>query len=61
MLRAKVKKGFEFHCAVDNIRSYCKLSAKDKLNWLEEANRFTFKMLPEETKKIWEQFRHGEI
>lgn len=57
----KAKKGFEHHPTAEDIRSYRKLSAQDKLNWLEEANRFTSEALKGKTKKIWEQFRRGEI
>jgi len=55
------KKGFVLHYTEEQIRDYERLSAKDKLNWLEEANRFIHRVMPSRTKKIWEMFRRGEI
>ena len=53
--------GFTYSCSEDKLREYMALSAKDKLNWLEQANRFPYKTLTPETKKIREAFRTGSI
>lgn len=55
------RKGFSYTCTIEEIRAYSRLSAKDKLNWLEEANRFSHKAIKGKTKKIWEKFRQGKI
>lgn len=55
------KKGFRHAYTLEQIREYRKLSARDKLNWLEEANRFSHKAIRGDRKKIWEKFRRGEI
>ncbi len=55
------KKGFRYYCTAKDILAYSRLSAKDKLNWLEAANQFTYKALRGKTKKVWEMFRRGEI
>ena len=55
------RKGFRYVCTVEEIRSHMKLSAKDKLAWLEAANRFCHKAIRGQTKKIWEGFRRGTV
>ena len=55
------KGGFKYRYSEEKLREYMALSAKDKLDWLEEANRFTNKTLTPETKKIREAFRSGAI
>ena len=59
--RRKHKDGFKYSCSEEKLRESMALSAKDKLDWLEEANRFTYKTLTPETKKIREAFRSGSI
>ncbi len=55
------RKGFRHAFTQQDIIEYSRLSARDKLNWLEEANRFSHTMLRGKTKKIWDKFRRGEI
>jgi len=55
------KKGFSFYCTEEQINDYKKLSAKDKLNWLQEDNRFIHRIMPSGTKEIREMFRRGEL
>jgi len=45
----------------ETIRKYMSLPAAMKLKWLEEANRFTRKVLTSKTRRIWQRFRRGEI
>jgi len=61
MNQRKHKGGFKYSYSEDKLREYMALSAKEKLDWLEEANRFTYKTLTPETKKIREAFRSGNI
>ncbi len=55
------RKGFGHSYTVNDILAYSRLSAENKLNWLEEANRFCHKAIKGKTKKIWEAFRQGKI
>ena len=60
--RAQVRrKGFRHFHTLEDILAYGRLSAEDKLNWLEEANRFCHKAVKGKAKKIWEAFRQGKI
>ena len=54
-------KGYRYHLADEAILKYMQWSIETRLTWLEEATRFLFEALPEETKKIREQLRKGEI
>ena len=54
-------KGY-WYCLTDEaILKYMQWPIKTRLVWLEEANRFLFQALTEETKRIREQFRKAEI
>jgi hypothetical protein len=55
------KKGFKSIPTTQQIKEYLKLSLRHRLEWLEEANRFTYKALKGKRKKAWEAFRKGEI
>ena len=57
----RLKKGFTYSYTEEQIRAYSKLSTREKLKWLEEANRFCAKAITGRRKKIWEKFRKGEI
>lgn len=57
----KNKTGFYYCLSEETIRKYMSLSPAMKLKWLEEANRFTRKALTSKTRRIWQQFRRGEI
>ncbi|OGX04775.1 MAG: hypothetical protein A3G87_02920 [Omnitrophica bacterium RIFCSPLOWO2_12_FULL_50_11] len=60
-MKIKKRKGFRHSYTLDQIRAYSKLSARNKLLWLEEANRFCQKAIKGKTRKIWESFRNGTI
>lgn len=45
----------------EKLREYSKLSPRQKLEWLEEINRFLYSCMPEESRRIAEKFRAGEI
>ena len=56
-----MKKGFFYSYDARKIKEYSRLSAKEKLEWLYEANQFCKKALKGKTRKIWEAFRAGTI
>jgi len=51
-------KGFRYH--VRRRSGSMKLTPKQKLEWLEEINRFLYRFMSEESKRI-AKFRAGEI
>jgi hypothetical protein len=53
--------GFKSIPTTQQINECLKLSLRHRLEWLEEANRFTYKALKGKGKKAWEAFRKGEI
>ena len=67
MFRMKKKKkkgelkGFSYNLEDEKILAYKKLTAQEKLQWLEEINRFTFFVLNERQKEFREKLRSGEI
>jgi len=54
-------KGYRYVVTDEQIRKYSLLTPKQKLQWLEEANAFVNKFLPERSRKFQEMFRRGEI
>ena len=54
-------KGFSYNLEDEKILAYKKLTAQEKLQWLEEINRFTFFVLNERQKEFREKLRSGEI
>ena len=55
------KGGFHYHVSQEQIDEYQKLSTKDKLEWLEEALKFSYESMSPETWETWQKFRRGEI
>lgn len=55
------RKGFRYNTTKESIRNYAGLSAKQKLEWLEEVNRFLYNSMSKSKRKIMEKFRSGEI
>ena len=55
------KKGFSYSYDDQKIKEYARLTAREKLEWLYEANQFCKKALTGKTRKIWESFRAGKI
>jgi len=60
-LNKEKRTGFYYYLNEESIRKYMSLPAGMKLKWLEEANRFTRKILTSKTRRIWQRFRRGEI
>ena len=54
-----MKKGYRYSVTLEQIREYQKLTPKQKLQWLEEANRFSWKVMSLKAKKIRQAFRAG--
>ncbi|MBU4312979.1 MAG: hypothetical protein KJ706_09705 [Candidatus Omnitrophica bacterium] len=61
MKRKKDKKAFSFRPDIEYIKRTMNMSARFKLEWLEEFNIFINKALSKRKKGIWEKFRRGEI
>lgn len=55
------KKGFSYHYTDQQIKAYSRLTVREKLEWLYQANQFCKKAIRGKTKKIWESFRAGKI
>lgn len=55
------RKGFASLPTMRQIEQYQKLSLKDRLNWLEEANAFARKTIKGKRKMTWEAFRKGTL
>ncbi len=55
------RRGFAHHHADEELRAYARLSAEEKLRWLEEARQFTARFLPAERREVWTRMRNGEI
>ncbi len=55
------KKGFSYSYDEEKIKAYASLAAKEKLEWLYEANQFSKKAIKGKTRKVWEAFRAGTI
>ena len=54
-------KGFSYNLEDEKIISYMKLTAEEKLQWLEDINKFTFSVLTPRQKEFREKLRRGEI
>jgi hypothetical protein len=57
MKDSQEKKGaFAFRLSAEKIREFRGVSAEEKLDWLEEANRFVADFVPEEKRRRWKKF-----
>ncbi|MBN3032719.1 MAG: hypothetical protein JW873_01345 [Candidatus Saganbacteria bacterium] len=54
-------KGFRYVCNAEKMAEYRRLSPQQKLEWLEQMNRFLYDLMPKESKLAAERFRRGEI
>lgn len=55
------KRGFRYVVSREEIRRFRALTPKEKLDWLEEANAFIDKFLPETSRRLHDKFRRGLI
>lgn len=53
--------GFRHHHTKQELREYMKLSARQKLEWLEDVNRFLHDSMSPQAKMIAAGFRNGEV
>ena len=60
-MKKKKLGGFSYTVTKAQIKKYQALSYEDRLQWLEDANRFLWEAMSDEAKKIREAFRKGEI
>jgi putative sterol carrier protein len=56
----KEKHAFAFRLSKEQIRALRGLSAEEKLDWLEEANRFVEDFVPEGKRQRWKKFISGQ-
>ncbi|HAK88497.1 MAG: hypothetical protein A2077_01975 [Nitrospirae bacterium GWC2_46_6] len=56
MNKTEKKDAFAFRVSKEKIKEFSKLSAEEKLNWLEEANNFVATAVPDEKLKRWGKF-----
>lgn len=57
-----MKKQFQlnFGYTREKYEAYRKLSAEQKLEWLEKMSRFLYYFMPKESKLRWEKLRQGK-
>ena len=58
---SEVRKGYRYYVSEEQIRRYSALTAREKLEWLEEVNAFFDKFLTEEGRRFQRMFKRGEI
>lgn len=51
--------GYSYTLTCEQIRKHLKLTPEQRLQWLEEANRFLYEAMDEKTRKIRDKFRAG--
>lgn len=56
MDKKEKKRDYAFRISKESLIAFSKLSAEEKLNWLEEANKFIEDLVPEEKLMRWEKF-----
>ncbi|MDI6840036.1 MAG: hypothetical protein QMD71_04145 [bacterium] len=61
MKKRENRGGYYFYRSKEQLKEYMALPPEQKLEWLEEINRFLYKAMPLENRKICEKFRRGEI
>ena len=53
--------GFSYVIEAEQILKYLQVPIEQRLEWLEEANRFLFSATPPGAREIWQKFRRGEV
>ncbi len=53
--------GFRYVVEDEKILKYLQVPIEERLEWLEEANRFLLAATPPDAREIWQKFRRGEI
>lgn len=57
------KSAFAFRLSKEKLEAFRGLSAEEKLNWLDDANKFVADFVPEEKRRRWKEFvdRQGSV
>ncbi|MBI5101234.1 MAG: hypothetical protein HZB33_05305 [Nitrospirae bacterium] len=57
------KSTFAFRLSKEKLGEFRGLSAEEKLNWLDAANKFVADFVPEEKRRRWKEFvdRQGDV
>ena len=55
------RKGFRYVVGDEQILKYLQVPIEQRLEWLEEANRFLLAATPPDAREIWQKFRRAEI
>lgn len=55
------EKGYTYYVTDEQIERYRRLTPEQKLNWLEEANAFINKFLPERSRRMQQLFKEGKL
>lgn len=55
------ERGFRHVIEEEQILKYVGVPIEQRLEWLEEANRFLLAAMPPEIREIWQKFRRGDI
>jgi hypothetical protein len=54
-------KGYTYSYPVEKLAKFAKLSAEEKLEWLEEILIFIRDFMPPKNKELYQKLRKGEI
>ena len=54
-------RGVHYVVEEEQILKYLGVPIEQRLEWLEEANRFLCAAMPPEIREIWQKFRRGDI
>lgn len=52
--------GYSYSCSEEQIREFKKLSLRQRLKWVDDINKFLFRFMPPQSRRIREEFRRGE-
>ena len=55
MKKERMKKPFAFRPSTETLKEFRSASAEDKLNWLEDANRFVHDFVPAKKLEKWKK------
>lgn len=55
------RSGFRYVIDDETLLKYLQVPIEQRLEWLEEANRFLLAVMPASVRDIWEKFRRGQI
>lgn len=56
----KKRGGFRYYVSDEQLFAFRRLSAEERLRWLDEMREFSIQVAPERAKAWWRRFRSGE-